>query len=138
MNGVVAWGTQEPQVKQQDLPVSRTRATAIELWSDDDYNMVSSWTDSLWLTKRKDGTFSVKPKKYVEGKNWQLDSVCKLRTPEQFVEGVIKAWEAVGRDWGYGEVRDPLPTVATLDPDFAARIEHYLDEEEETDGKGIE
>ena len=93
--------------------------------------MVSSWTASLWLTKCKDGTFSVKPTKYGEYENWQFDSLCKLRTPKQFVEGVIKAWEAVGRDWGYGEVLDLLPTVAILDSDFAARIDHCLNQEEE-------
>jgi uncharacterized C2H2 Zn-finger protein len=100
--------------------------------------MVSSWTDSLWLTKRKDGTFSVKPKKYVEGENWQLDSICNLRTPEQFAEGVLKAWEALGIEWGDGEVFDLLPTVATLDPNFAAKVEQYIkgNDEEGPDENG--
>ena len=114
------------------LGAKQGSASTIKLWSDEDDNMVSSWTDTLWLTRRKDGTFSVKPKKYVESDNrgvWQFDSVCRLRTPKQFIDGVLEAWAALSREYGYSEVRDLLPIVAALDPDFAAQVEQYLNEE---------
>ena len=44
----------------------------------------------------------------------------------QFVDGVLKAWDALGYSYGYGEVLDLLPTVAKLDTEAASKIDQYI------------
>src|SRR5665213_1628677 len=83
----------ESGIKQHDGSARRTRATAIKLWSNDQY-VYSSWTGSLWLTKRKDGSFSIKP----EDEPWKFRAVSGLRTPQQFVDGVLEAWRCIS-EW---------------------------------------
>lgn len=95
-------------------------AVTVRLWSNSDFNMVSSWTDMLLVTKRKDGSISVKAKKRAEDGLWHVERVDRVRSASAFIKAVESCWDALNYSFGYEEVRKVLGPLASLDAELAA------------------
>jgi hypothetical protein len=102
-------------------------ARTIEIWTVDDNNVLSSWTNHLLLTKRKDGTYSLKAKQHDEQGVTNVGAIHSIRTADQLVAAISECCERLGASLAHGDLRRLiLPKVRILDSRFAAKLAAYL------------
>lgn len=101
-------------------------ARTIDLWSREGHTMVDWWTDDILVTKRKDGTFSLKARKYGDGRYWLRYGVTRRRTPDDFVDAVVDCLSTLGVDLDEVNLESLVPKLSELDPVFSDRVSTYL------------
>ncbi|MDA0762171.1 MAG: hypothetical protein O2949_11110 [Proteobacteria bacterium] len=89
-------------------------------------SMVSSWTDYIFVNKRKDGRFSLKGYKWLESYRapfhyvWQrIDSVIGIKGGQEFLKALSRIEGSLSVDVGMDDV---LRVVTDLDPITGASI----------------
>ncbi len=90
-------------------------------------NPVTRWTSSVVCTRRREGTFSLQLRVAGELGTSRDRSVTRIRSPEEFVEGLFSVadWSELkfGREEIAGEICEKL---SKLDSEFADAVADYL------------
>jgi len=103
-------------------------AKRIRLGFHEQSSYFSSWTDEVYCTKRKDGTFSLRARKTGEhGKHW-FPGTTRIKTPRQFIEA-YRSIDEIDIDQIDLE-SDALPELSKLDPVFATDIRKEIESDE--------
>jgi hypothetical protein len=91
-------------------------------------SMMSAWTDEIYCTRRQNGTFSLRERKFgSDGSHW-FPGITAIQTARQFIDAYY-ALEYVEIDvWDFQSAI--LPKMFELDPFFALSIERELRLEE--------
>jgi hypothetical protein len=100
---------------------------SIVLWEITESSMVDTWTTSIVCTRRKDGSFSLRPRKVSDdGLVTSPAGFSRIRAPDQFVAKLREIFELISYDYEDADFSEVGKNLARLDPSFAARMESLL------------
>jgi hypothetical protein len=86
-----------------------------------------SWNDQIICTLRKDGTFSLRPRKKGEDGTLSMAGVTRIRSPQMFVQALIDMAACFDYEIDHREIVDEIcQELDKLDLKFSREIRTYI------------
>ncbi len=118
-----------PRVPGQRRPRPRLRCRTGVLAEREGFHMLSSWHNQLLITRRANGSWSVKalnlPVEASDQRIWSLARIADIRTPEKLLDAISDCGYEVSLSPSDDEI---LETVAAMDPQFGERLRKHLED----------
>jgi hypothetical protein len=106
-----------------DARIEPHMANSIVIWERTAATMVSSWTDEIICTQRKDGTFSLRQRCTGEEGIISPAGQSRIRSPEAFVHLLLEMDDSISSK----EIAEKIcERMDELDRDFSHRVRDYI------------
>ncbi len=103
-------------------------ADSILIWeSAQDSRGGGHWTDEIICTRRKDGTFSLRPRKRGDDGTLSPAGKTRIRSPEVFVRTLLEMADSLGCEIDHKTISDEIcKRIDKLDRNFSQKIRAYV------------
>jgi hypothetical protein len=86
-----------------------------------------SWNDQIICTLRKDGTFSLRPRKKGEDGTLSMAGATRIRSPQMFAQALIDMVACFGYEIDHREIVDEIcQELDKLDLKFSRKIRAFI------------
>lgn len=102
-------------------------AKTILFWESEGGNNYDTWSENIYVTLRKDGSWTVRAvQQILGGSAASVARYERIRSAERFVEALHGAWEELGYGAEGYEVDSGIQAVEAIDPSFASSLRVLL------------